>query len=526
MARRVTLGSSLMVRRYRHAPLAAVAALAIAACGAPQAASFGPNKVDIPATAGAKPRGTAETARSSPPPSGVTKESPFPAVGHEKLANGMTIDVVTSRALPIVQIRVLVRAGAGYGPTPGVATLTGDMLKDGGTRAMSSADLLRRVETLGADLSVRTDFDSTVLSMAVTRDQLAEALSLLSQVVKEPRFDNGELTKLKARAKDEAEGVARSSGQWTATRLVFRELFPEKSVYRTFGLVPSEIARVSAAQIRDFHRRFYVPKATTLVLAGDVDTATAKSLAERHFGSWSGGAVPSVDHAPPRAPQKARVVVAHRPKSVQSDVYVAMIAPARKATGRDEAWPAVRVANQILGGGVASRLFSDVREQRSLAYRTSALVFELAQGQQPLVTYAGTQTGKTAQAVAALLENITRMTTSPPSAAETESARRYISDVFAIHMETIGSIANMVVTQETFGLPDGYWDAYRQQVRVTEAPDAAAAAKKVFSTDRAIVVVAGDADVIGPELAKFGEVTVVDPEQEFKTMRTLPQVSK
>lgn len=501
---------------------AAVFAL-LAACGPPAAASFGPNKVEIPVSDGAQRAGASTPGLgSNAPPSGATKESPFPAVATSKLANGMGVDVVTARALPIVQVRVLVRAGSGYGATPGVATLTGDMLKDGGTRAMSSAELLKRVETLGADLSVSTDFDATVIAMAVTKDQLPEALSIVSQVVREPRFDGDELRKLKARTIDEVEDEARSSGSYTATRLVFRELFPEKSAYGTYSLVPSEVAKVDGAAIRDFHRRFYVPKTTTLVLAGDVDEATAKSLAEKSFGSWTGGDPPKVELAPPHAPPKARVLIAHRPKSVQSDVYVAMIAPARKTEG----WPAVRVANQILGGGVASRLFSDVREQRSLAYRTSAQVLELAHGEQPLVVYAGTETGKTAQAVTGLLENLARMISSPPTAAETEGARRYISDVFAIRMETIGSIADMVVTQETFGLPEGYWDAYRKQVRATEPADAEAAAKKLYTTDKAIVVVAGDADVIAPELAKFGEVTVVDPEKEFKTMRTVPQVTK
>ena len=511
----------------RHASrLATLLALAAtsAGCGGAPAASFGPNKVDIPVFVGTPPASTrtAGVAGVSAPPSGVTKESPFPAVARAKLANGMGVDVVTSRALPIVQVRVVVRAGSGYGASPGVATLTGDMLKDGGTRAMTSAELLRRIETLGANLGVATDFDATVLSMAVTKDQLAEALDILSQVIREPRFDGDELRKLKARTIDEVAGAARSSGGYTATRMVFRELFPERGAYGTYGLVPSEVEKVDGASIRDFHRRFYVPKATTLVLAGDVDEATARSVAERKFGSWTGGEPPKVELTAPRAPAKARVVVAHRPKSVQSDVYVAMIAPPRKAA----TWPAIRVANQVLGGGVASRLFTDVREQRSLAYRTSAQVLELSHGEQPLVVYAGTETGKTVQAVAGLLENLARMTTSPPTAAETASARRYISDVFAIRMETIGSIADMVVTQETFGLPEGYWDAYRKQVRATEPAEAESAAKTMYTTERAIIVVAGDADVIAPELAKYGEVTVVDPEKEFKTMRTVPQVSK
>lgn len=488
------------------------------ACGGPNAATFGPSKVDIPVSDGSqkKPRTDAGAKRETPPPSGVAKESPFPAIGRSKLGNGMSVAVVTSRALPIVQIRVFVRAGSGAGPAPGVADLTAQMLKDGGTRTMTSAELLRRVETLGANLSVHADFDGTTLSMGVTKDVLGDALALVSSVVREPRFDDGELKKTKARAIDEAEDAARSSGAFMASFVVHRELFGDKHPYGTYGLLPSHVAKVSGAQIREFHRRFFVPKAATLVLAGDVDDATAKAAAEKAFGGWTGGEPAKVDVPPLQAPGKTRVIVAHRRKSVQSDVFVAMVAPPRKAEG----WPAVRVANQVLGGGVASRLFADVREQRSLAYRTNSFIPDLASGEQPLLLYAGTQTEKTRAAVEGLLENAAKIAQgSPPSAAEVETARRYLSDVFAIRMETIGSIADMVVAQEQLGLPDGYWDSYRRELRATEPDAVAAAAKKMFQPDRALVVVAGDADAIASDLAKIGEVTIVDPEKEFKVVK-------
>jgi predicted Zn-dependent peptidase len=314
---------------------------------------------------------------------------------------------------------------------------------------------------------------------------------------------------------DEAEDALRSSGTFTASHVVYRELFGEKHPYGTNGILPSQIAKVTGAQIRDFHHRFFVPKGSTLVLAGDIDDATAKSVAERAFGGWTGGDAPKVDVPPLRAPEKLRIIVAHRRKSVQSDVFVAMVAPPRKSEG----WAHVRVANQVLGGGVASRLFADVREQRSLAYRTNSFIADLAHGEQPLLLYAGTQSEKTRAAVEGLLENAEKMRTDPPTTLETETARRYLSDVFAIRMETIGAIADMVVSQESLGLPDGYWDTYRQQLRATEPAQAATAAQKMFHPDKALVVVAGDADVIVPELAKLGPVTVVDPEKEFKVIK-------
>ena len=64
------------------------------------------------------------------------------------------------------------------------------------------------------------------------------------------------------------------------------------------------------------------------------------------------------------------------------------------------------------------------------------------------------------------------------------------------------------------------------RARATEAAEAESAAKTMYTTSSAIIVVAGDADVIAPDLATYGEVTVVDPEKEFKTMRTVPQVTK
>jgi predicted Zn-dependent peptidase len=500
------------------ATLAFVTSLAAIGCGGPKVATTGPAKVDLPATDG-MPKGKRPAAapRQSPPPSGVTKESPFPPVARSKLANGLEVAVVTARALPIVQVRLLVKAGSNYGGIPGAGELTAQMLKDGGTRSMASNEVLRRVETLGSDLSVRSDIDATVVGMALTKDKVEGGLEILAEVVREPRFDAEELKKTKARAIEAAENAARSSGSWTASHVFWGELYPDKSPYHTHELLPSQIAKIDSGQIRDFHRKYFVPKNATLIVAGDIDEASAKELAQRHFGRWTGGDPPKVDFPPPRAPQRPHVFVAHRPKSVQSDVFVAMLAPPRS----DNRWAQIRIANQVLGGGVASRLFSDVREQRSLAYSTSAQIREVAHGEQPLVLYAGTESGKTAQAVTGLLENVERMRTSPPTQQETDTARRYLSDIFAIRMETIGSIAEMLATQEMLGLPDGYWDAYRKQLRATDAKDVAEIVPKLMS-DKNLIVVAGDADVIGSELARFGEVTVLDPEKEFKIMKTIP----
>ncbi len=487
-----------------------------AACGGGNATTNGPPHVDIPvpptdsASASAAPK-------SGPPPSTASKPSPFPTVARGKTSNGLAIAVAEAHALPIVQIRLMIRAGAGFGP-PSVATLTAEMLKEGGTKATTSARFLEKLESIGASLDVDVDQDRTVFSVGVTKSRAADALALLGEMVTTPRFDGAELRKLKARAADDASEAVHASGQFMALRVLARELFAEGNPYAIFGSLPGEVTKVTEAQIREFHAKWYVPSNAELVVCGDVTLDEATKLAEPKFAAWKGGTAPMPSFPPAIAPAGIRVLVAHRAKSVQSDVFVAKIAPARNAPD----WADLRVANHVLGGGVASRLFMDVREQRSLAYQTRSWIQELKNGPQPLFAYAGTQTPKTGDAVQGILDNFAKMAAGV-DAAETESATRFLSDVFAIRLETVGAIADYVILQDALGLGDGYWDKYRADVRAVDAGRASAAAKKLFGGGGTLVVVAGDADAIAAPLAKYGEVTVVDPEKDFKTVKTLPK---
>ena len=203
---------------------------------------------------------------------------------------------------------------------------------------------------------------------------------------------------------------------------------------------------------------------------------------------------------------------------MQSDVVVTELLPERHAP----TWPAFAWRSHVFGGNTVGRLFTDVREKRSLAYRADARVMDLAHGAEPLFAQAGTKAAKTADAVQGILDDLAGLKSSPPSDAEVAGARRSESDIFAVRMETIGSIADLVAQIRTVDLPDDYWDTYRAALRAVPTAEADAAAARAFTADRALIVVAGDADVVAEPLARFGDVTVVDPEHDFRVLRTLP----
>jgi len=460
-----------------------------------------------------------------PPPPLAAKPSPFPTVAKSALPNGLRVSIATSHALPLIELRVVVHAGAGFGP-PGVAEITAEMLKEGGTREHTASEMVWRIDTLGASLRVAVGPDATRLSLGVVTGQLDQALDILGELVRSPRFDATELSKVKARMTDEAEEDARANGTWVATRALFHGLFPAASPYSTYGVVPAEIAKVDGTAIRRFYERLYVPSNVEVIVTGDVDPVGVSKAIERAFGTWkTSGPVasgPPLDFPEPSEPEMTRVIVANRPKSVQSDIVVTELLPERHSPG----WPVDRVALQVFGGGLTGRLFRDVREKRSLAYSTSAHPIELAHDEQPLFAYAGARTPKTAEAVEAVLETLVGMRTSPPTDREVVTARRYLSDIFAVHMETLGAIADMIAELRELDLPDDYWDTYRTALRAVTTAETDAEASQVFTANHALVIVVGDESVVADSLTRFGEVTVVDPEHDFRVLRTLPKGSR
>ena len=205
------------------------------------------------------------------------------------------------------------------------------------------------------------------------------------------------------------------------------------------------------------------------------------------------------------------MVVVDRPGSVQSTIYVGNLAIARG----DEAFIPLDVANQVLGGSAASRLFMDLRERRSLTYGAYSQVGQRV-GVAPFVAYAAVRTEVTADAMSGLYEHLDRIVRDAPSADEIQNATTYLSDSFPLQIDTPAKIAAMVADLRIFGLDDDYWDGYRTAIRAVTPQAALAAARGHIRPDRALVVVVGTAADIAEPLRRYGNVTVVDAEGRVK----------
>jgi predicted Zn-dependent peptidase len=330
-----------------------------------------------------------------------------------------------------------------------------------------------------------------------------------------------EFTKLRGREIERVKSSARGSAAWAASMLLYRELYDLPTTvhpYSRYDAMPDDLAKLGLEACKGWHRAHFVPSNAALVVAGDVTPETVATSAKKWFGGWKGVAAPSVSLPQPFPPKERELYLVDRPGSAQSQVLVGMLGPERSSAE----WPAIRVANQILGGGVSGRLFLDVREKRSLAYSTGSSVGETRSGPVPLVLSAGTQTAKTADTIQALIENLDQIAEQAPLESELERAVRFLNDSFVFRLETVGSVADLTSQLYVLGLPDDHYDEYRKAVRGLALPQVSQIATRYYARTP-VIVVAGDAAILGPQLAKFGAVAVLDPEQQFSLKKSYPK---
>lgn len=511
-----------MSARRRIVQGVAVAAL-VASCGG------------SPANGPIEPVRPAVTAKATPPPSPKTREEPPPPAAPAtivlptpvwaELPSGLSLGTVERRGLPIVEVRVVVRAGiAADGDRPGTATLTAELLKEGGAGNMKGDELLARFDALGSSLSVEVDSDRTVIGLRVLRDDLGAALELLGTLVSKPRMGAPDFDKAKRRKSAEADDLAQEDGDWGATMMLWRELFrlpTGRHPYATWDAQRGDIDRLAIADCRAFHKRFYVPANTFVVIAGDATAAQTRALVEKAFGNYKaqGKADKPVPAAVAPAAAARSITVVDRPGSIQSSIYAATLGPARS----DPRYPALVVLNRVLGGKGTGRLFIDVREKRSLTYNVRSRIADLAGGPSVIYAEASTQTDRTGLTVQAFLEHFERLVKEAPTADEVTVASRFLAEDLGERTGGLAGLADAIVQGRVMGLPEGALNVYRKDLLGATPSTVGAVATEAFRGAPRVIVVAGDAAVIGPMLSRFGEVRVVDPKQGFAPMRTIPQ---
>jgi zinc protease len=444
--------------------------------------------------------------KQQPPGPSARREMRFPAVTRSVTPNGLELDSIELHQLPVVNIKLVIGSGSAADPDklPGLAHLTAAMLKEG-TEKKSSAKLAEAVDFLGARLNIDNDSDRLYIDIQALSEHFAEALAIVAEIAQKPAFNQAELDKLKKRELARLE-LQSQSPRFLASRELHKALYGEHPYAHT-DTTQDVVKRLSRKDLVRWHAQHFAPNNAFLVVVGDVPKDQVKSAAERVFSGWTKRTISTVEaHQPPTLGNR-QVILVDRPKSVQSVIFLGNLALPR----RDPDFIPLMVANQVLGGSAASRLFMDLREKRSLTYGAYSDVDERVQIA-PFMAFASVRNDVTADAMTAFNEHLQRIVREAPAKAEMDNAKHYLVDRFPLRIENADKLAELVADLRTYGLPDDYWDRFGADIEQVTPEQALAAAQKYIRPDKSAIVVVGEATAIKAALEPYGPITVVDIE--------------
>ncbi len=444
--------------------------------------------------------------RTAPPSPGSIRHFDFPPVEKRALSNGLDLRVARLPRLPIASVRLFVRAGeaALLAERAGLSVLTADAL-DGGTKRRSGTELAEALERIGARLDASGGWEGASVDLYCLADRLPEALGLLAESVCEPAFPAEEVERargqhlagLKQRLMDPgalASDVA--LGRYFGVGVPYARPL-DGSVESVSGLGRDDLAAYADANVR--------PAGGGLIVVGDVDGREVAALAEEKLGGWTGRPSGEERFTVTADAEERRVLVVDRPGSVQSEIRVGHVGAERTTPD----YHALSVANLVLGGMFTSRLNLNLRERHGFTYGVrSGFGFRSRPGPFEISTAVGNE--QTAPAVWEILAELASMAESGPTDEEVGAARDFAAGIFGIQLETSSQIASRLTQLVVFGLPDGYYHGYREDMRAVTTEAAAAAARRHMRPEHAQIVVVGDAEqVAGPlEALDLGPVEV------------------
>jgi zinc protease len=443
-------------------------------------------------------------AKQAPPSSGPARDIAFPPIQHETLDNGLTLDVVAHKQLPIVSIELVIQSGSSSDPAdmPGLASSVADMLREG-TLKKKGAQFAEAVEFLGANLHTGAGQETLRVGISALSEHFDAALALLAEAVLQPAFDAAELTKLKKRTLDDLK-LKKDRPVWLARRELSKALYGEHP-YARIDTTEAAVKKLQRTHLTGYHAAHFAPNNAFLVVVGDVDGEQVKAASKKLFGAWKKHDVKEPTYAAPPPHSAREIIVVDRPASVQSQIVIGNLALKRN----DPRYISLMVANQVLGGSAASRLFMDLREKQSLTYGAYSRLDETVDVGSFRAS-AAVRTEVTGLAMDGFFSHLDRIVKEAPPAEELASAHRFLADSFPLAIETADRIAELVSDLRVYGLPDDYWDSFRSNIRKVTADEALAAAQSFIHPEQAVIIVVGRAADVAPALAKYGTVKVVD----------------
>lgn len=440
----------------------------------------------------------------APPAAPAPQPVALPAIASFKLKNGLQVFAIQSDRLPVMSFQLAVRAGRRQEPRSrlGVSELTADMLVRG-TKQHDGAAIAKAIESVGGTIAADSTFEATLVSCSVLARDARTCLSLLPELLQTPTFPEAELEGARAMAIGSVRQRLADPGALAGAHLQ-NLLWGEQNV-RGWITTDAAFAALRREDLVAWHKAWFAPSNTLLVVSGAFDGKQLKADLERSFGAWKSTPVPPTPQYQEPGLSGSRIRLVDRPGQTQTFVRVAQFGIAHD----DPQFFDATVWNYALGGSPESRLARAVKLDATGAPRVgpsfgASSSFDRNSDRGTFSAQTIVRNGEAVAAAKQLLAEIAKMAKQGPTQAEVTTAIANLAGTYGLRFQSAADLGAALVTAELHGFGTEYLANYPTVIGRVDAASAAQSAAAVLTPSAYVLVLVGDAKDLEPQLKKAG----------------------
>ncbi len=445
---------------------------------------------------------TVSTVRPAPPIDTIAALD-FPDLERTMLANGMKLTYAQRDAVPATYVTLSFDAGSAADPSGkrGLEDLT-MALFDEGTADLTSQDIAEEREKLGLTIGTGGGSDRSTFTLSALSSNLTPSLELLSDIVREPAFNEADLERVRTQT---ITGIKQQmkSPQGIAFRAIGPEVFGADHPYGGVSSVQS-VGSITRDDLVTFKDTWIRPDNGEVFVISDKPLDEVVASLNAVFGDWSAPEAAKGEKAFDQTAQASagnRIILVNRPNSPQSFIIGAQLTPLD--AGADD-YVNFTNANNSLGGNFLARLNMNLRETKGWSYGVRGG----PQARENAVVYAisgGVQADRTGDSVSEMIREVSEFLTTS-GVTDEELARNVASEIGELpgRFETSRSVLGAMQTIANYGLEDDHYEGLVAKYEAQTAGSLDAAARAALATENFVWVVVGDAEQVQSQLEATG----------------------
>ncbi len=398
---------------------------------------------------------------------------------------GIKAWLVQDKSAPALSLAFSFAGGTASDPAGqlGITSLMATLLTDGAGTLTSQA-FRQRQEDAAASVSFSASLDRLGGSLRVLSANREEGFELLRMALTQPRFDGDMIEQRRAQTIASINQATQRPNSVAARTLMETEFAGHPYANDPDG-TSDDLKKLTQQELKQRAASLLIRNGMILAAVGDIDEADLARLLDRTFGSLPVGTPPAL---PPewKPPAKARTVVVERPVP-QSTALLALPGVARD----DPDWYAALIMNHVLGGGgQQSRLFSEVREKRGLAYGASSSL-RVYKRAALLVMSTASANERVAEALRVVKAELARLRLEGPTEQEIADAKTYLAGALALSLDSSGAIAGLLHSMQVDGLAPDHLARRAALIAAVKVDDVRRLARRLLRDEALITVVVG-----------------------------------